>query len=352
MNRPEAVDLLIRCDGHHAIGLGHVYRCLAIAQQLEQQWGLNVAIAVLEGELAVQVLHQNAQHVLQCTNRIAEVQWLDNLIAQHHPKGILFDIRTDLGPEPLERWSHAGVKTAVLDDGSDRRLGADLSFCVPVPQTLTLDWSKARGVALVGWEWVCLRPGFEACGRPAKSSNNVFVALGGSDPSLGTIKVLEGLALCERQLHVTVLLGAGFRDDEPLEHLLDKSKHVIQVYRNVAHPAHLMEAADLAVVSFGMTAFELAAMGIPAALVAWTAGHDLAAQALVDQGAACNLGLVANLEPKQLAQTVDALLDSDSKRARMSRAATAFIDGKGAYRVAGRMAQLCALENPKGPLNA
>ena len=45
---------------------------------------------------------------------------------------------------------------AAIDDGSDRRLACDFAYYPPVPQALALDWTGARTVPRIGWEWSLL----------------------------------------------------------------------------------------------------------------------------------------------------------------------------------------------------
>ena len=98
-----------------------------------------------------------------------------------------------------------------------------------------------------------------------------------------------------------------------------------------------MAQADLALCSFGMTAYELAAMGIPAVYVCLTADHAESASALVDAGMGVSVGVNDQNTERRLKAAVERLLVDKSARVRMSMRARELVDGRGASRVAAQL---------------
>ena len=56
-----------------------------------------------------------------------------------------------------------------------------------------------------------------------------------------------------------------------------------------------MSSSDLAVISFGMTAYEIAALNIPALYICISSDHALSSNAFVNAGFGISLGLYDNL---------------------------------------------------------
>ena len=68
--------------------------------------------------------------------------------------------------------------------------------------------------------------------------------------------------------------------------------------------AHLMTEADLAVASFGVTAYELAALKVPSILLCLTSEHSEASRCLVNEGIATNMGEYINVKAQDLAVVI------------------------------------------------
>jgi spore coat polysaccharide biosynthesis protein SpsF len=100
--------------------------------------------------------------------------------------------------------------------------------------------------------------------------------------------------------------------------------------------ASLFANSVLALIAFGVTAYELAALGVPALYVPISQDHVRSASAFADagMGQALPLGVTAD----QIAQTVAALLKDEPRRRVMAAAGPQYIDGKGAGRIAADLA--------------
>jgi len=329
--------VLIRCDGDERVGLGHVSRCLAIAEELRDTlgWGVTFALATGDpGSLAI----ARAGFPVERLADDGEELWLDSVIARRRPDAMVLDVRTALDRAAVERWRHGGVVTAIIDDTSDRRLAADLAFFPPVPQMRRLDWTGFTGRLRAGWEWVPLRRAFAdrpRAGVPARPS--VLVTMGGSDPAGLTSRSLAALQRVTGDLDLAVVLGGGFRDGG-LAQRAAGSRHHVTLHRDAADMATLMDRATVALASLGVTAYELAACGVPAVLLSLTDDHAESASAFHEAGIAVSLGVHARVTDEAIAGAVAALLADDTRRTAMSRRARSLIDGRGAARIAAEIA--------------
>ncbi len=147
--------VLIRCDGEPELGLGHVVRCLALADVLRDRQGAAVRFAV-GGALAAEIIARSGYPTDAMSEGEDENEWLLNLVDRYGADVLVLDVRTNLAVSTLERAQAHGCLVAVIDDPSDRRLAADLGFYPPTPQVFDLDWSELRGTLHAGWNWVPL----------------------------------------------------------------------------------------------------------------------------------------------------------------------------------------------------
>src|SRR5690606_32876531 len=84
---------------------------------------------------------------------LSDEDHLGELAARLNPQMLLLDCREGPSRDVIERLAAQIPVSAVIDDGSDRRLAVDFAYYPPVPQVKALDWTGARTVPRIGWEW-------------------------------------------------------------------------------------------------------------------------------------------------------------------------------------------------------
>jgi len=342
--------VLFRCDGSQKVGLGHVVRCLALADELREVHGCQVAFAMRDGPLGLEMVSKKGYQVIgppEPGHSFNYARWLLELDRKGVPRVLVFDVRDDLARADVDKLREKGILIVVVDDASERRLAADFAFYPPVPQVQRLNWDGFTGQLFVGWDWVILRREFAhssrtpICYSPSAIRNSplkVLVTMGGSDPNGLTLRTVKALDLLQEDFQTIVLLGPGFVHHDALRNQLATMHRRFDVRENVSDVAVLMTQADLAVASFGVTAYELAAMGVSAVYLCLTQDHAESASPFVEAGMAICLGVSADVTEEMLAQKVRNLLRDVSGRLRMARQATMQVDGQGVRRVADILA--------------
>mgnify|MGYP002630745302 CR=1 FL=1 len=343
--------VVIRCDAAPAIGYGHVVRCLALADALRYGHGCEVSFAMLQGPEGFEQVRDNGYDVhypRPGPATLGEGEWLQELLANHQQQVLILDVRTDLATSAVQSIRATGVLIVTIDDPSDRRLLADLAFYPPVPQVGRLDWTGFTGQRFVGWDWVLLRPQFakhaqrtrarEADSMAGPPSTNrrltLLVTMGGSDPAGLTLMALDAVERIDSDFRTLVVIGSAFMHDAALADWLASAKRAYQFCRDVADMASLMAEADLAVSSFGGTAYELAAMGVPAIYLCLSHDHAESCAAFVAKKMAVSFGEYPDVKAAELTKEIGSLLMNSQKRVAMSERNTRLVDGKGIERVA------------------
>ena len=151
-------------------------------------------------------------------------------------------------------------------------------------------------------------------------------------------RTVRAAELVDVEFAATIILGPGFRHKNALLELLAKTRRQFTIRENVNDMRAQMVQSDLALCSYGMTAFELAATGVPAIYLCLSEDHAESASALADAGAGRSLGVVSDVGDQQVADAIGGLLADAEKRARMSADAHRLIDGQGARRIAELLA--------------
>jgi spore coat polysaccharide biosynthesis protein SpsF len=334
--------ILFRCDAGPEVGLGHVVRCLALADELAEVHDYRITFAMRRGPLGFEIVRDKGYPVLTPpggAEPFAYDAWLDEVLRETQARALVLDVRDDLSRAAIAAIRKRNTRIVTIDDPSQRRLEADLAFYPPVPQLWGVNWDGFTGQLRIGWEWVILRREFTR--RRPRASNPrpvILVTMGGSDPAGLTLKAVRGLELITADFQTVVVLGPGFMHHESLMSLLRSSRPRYEILQDPRDVAGLMAKADLALASFGVTAYELAAMGVPAVYLCLSADHAESATAFENAGMAHSLGEHHAVNSKTIAAAMESLLADVAARDRMSRNASLHASGQGGVNISAMIA--------------
>jgi spore coat polysaccharide biosynthesis protein SpsF len=339
----QALSVLIRCDGGTEVGMGHMVRCLALADTLRDRHGAAVGFAV-GGEEATDAIRGGTYSTELLPEGTTEDLWLRGLVARQNTDILVVDVRSDLQRETLEQIRADGILVVIIDDPSDRRLAADLAFYPPVPQVYDLDWTGLTGTVHTGWQWVVLRSQFAGKRHPKVAHDGaiqILIAMGATDPKSLSLRAMD--ALEDQNLHVAI--GVSAPDLDQLRDRAAESAGRITLHENVEDMAELMSEMDLAIAAFGITAYELAVVGVPAVYLCHNDQDTIAAQALESAGAGMSLGEQSGVDAAMLRAKVLELVGNREGRELMSASGTGLGLGDGVRNVAREIAGAAQRDN-------
>jgi spore coat polysaccharide biosynthesis protein SpsF len=336
---------LIRCDGGGKFGYGHVKRMVALARALRDRESIGVVFALHGSEdAAVPIRRAGFEAVMIETH-----DDLAALIRKHVPDMLLLDGREGPPRATLEKLARDIALAAIIDDGSDARLAADFAYYPPVPQARALDWTGARTVARIGWEWALL--GLNPHLTPARGVSTrptLLVAMGGSDPQGLTLRAAQALVSLDPVFRIRFVIGTGMKNAAKVGAKVAALKSNYETVEGADDLATEYASADVALCAFGVTAYELAAFGVPAIYLGLTEDHACSAGAFEAAGMGISLGVASHVEASDILANVKALMNDAGRRREMHNAGLTTLDGQGAARIAADLAT--ALKEEKAPL--
>lgn len=339
--------ILIRCDGGPEIGLGHVKRCLTLAHALRDDQGFGVVFAMIGDDAAAHLVEAEGFRCARPATGFSELDWIAALVREHRAQALILDVRTALSRADVAKLRADLPLIVALDDGSERRLAAHLAVYPPVPQTRALAWPAGETDLLIGWTWALM--GGEPRRAPRKldagrATLRVLVAMGGSDPQGLTLSAVKAVAAAGRLVTPVVVIGPAMPFPEAVADACQAAAPDAEI---VFSPDNFMAVAadcDLAVIAFGVTAYECAHVGTPAIYLGLTPDHALSAEGFDQAGFGVNLGVAARLAPGRLTEAIRMLVADPEKRRAMAAAGRLGIDGFGAERLAAEIgARIAAL---------
>lgn len=338
--------LLVRADASTAIGVGHVMRCLALAQAWQEAGGTTL-FALAEGaELLGDRLIAEGMDVVPLPVEVGgaeDARQTLSLAEREQAVWLALDgYRFDADFQ--RRIKEGRRRLLVLDDfGQARHYWADLVLNQNAHADADLYPNREESTELLlGLDYALLRREFRtrpqrpaACRHPMR---HLLLTLGGGDPDNLTGRVIEELrAIDLSELETLAVVGAGNPHRLRLEALCRASGRGVQLRSNVADMTDLYAWADLAVTGGGSTLWELAHLGVPAVTLILADNQEASSRRLDRYGAIRCLGYPQELAPGAIATAVARLCADPKQRRRMSERGRRLVDGQGALRVVRRM---------------
>ncbi len=244
--------IVIRADGARSLGMGHVYRALALEHALAAH---DLTIVTREdGDRSL-----GADFLTEASERVTRVTSEDDffaLLEQREPDIVVLDV-LDTERAYVERVkAHAGWTVCIEDLGEGSHV-ADL-----VINDLYTDFYP-RENHWYGVQFALLGPQFEA--TPPREDvalevRRVLVTFGGTDPGDLTRTALRALGHIGFGGEVVCVLGPGYSHGEPE---LAEFGLTGSVHRAATNLAEIMHESDIAITSAGRTVTELMTQGVP-----------------------------------------------------------------------------------------
>jgi spore coat polysaccharide biosynthesis predicted glycosyltransferase SpsG/CMP-N-acetylneuraminic acid synthetase len=325
--------ILFRADGGTALGMGHVYRSLAIADALRDVSQADVAFLMCadHGEGVITVSRHGYPVRVAKDARAATL--LDHV--RDFSPAILINDLPALDPEYVRGLSHVGATTVNLVDTLDD-LEQTERYAQVIVSVMGEDRETPEGF-YAGPEYAILRDHFQGKRKEIRNEARlVLLTFGGSDPQALTGKTARALQGLPPSLELLAVAGPAFsgrRDFEALQPELERRVPLIN--EAGGHIADLMLEADVVVCSGGMSVYELAALGTPAVVLGQNAREDQRMREFARHGTLEYLGLGSEVEAAAVFRAVASLLADPARRRSMSDRGQALVDGFGAARAAG-----------------
>lgn len=327
---------LIRCDGGGKYGLGHVKRMIELARALRDREGVGVVFAVNGTEAALYPIVRAG----------FEARLLDRPDAPlgeivDAPDILLLDCREGLSRQTVAELAASIPVVAVIDDIFDRRLAADLAFYPPVPQVQELSWKGSACEPHIGWQYALLGQAPTALKPKTKSGlPTLLVSMGGSDPLHLTLRMAQALKNLDPVFRARFVIGPSMMNGSAIARQIVSMCAHFETIEGADDLITEYASADLALAAFGVTAYELAAFGVPALYIGISPDHVRSASAFEAAGMGQSLGLADTLTGDMVSKAVWSLLHDPARRRQMHASGLMTIDGGAPGRIAAVLAEV------------
>lgn len=339
----------LRCDAHPAMGVGHLVRQLALAEEFGSRGDEVVLLGDASG--VPWALGQVASRGLSMTDAIGPNGFAQQCLALGLDAVMLDGYH--LPPALGAGLRAARIPTATMVDGPfgldqvadlyvDQNLGAVEAPQVSVSGGRMLvgpDYALLRDVVLVRREAAAARWEAGPVGRP-----RVLVVFGGTD-AFGGCAVLVPLILATGLPVDVVAVAARAEVAQALGELVPGPAQSVTAVPPVDDLAGLLVTCDAAVSAAGTSVWELLCLGVPTGVVCVTDNQRVGYDVVAESGACLGVGMLEDLRALPVADdtgiaVLRGLVGDAQLRADLSAAGMATVDGRGRVRVADAITAL------------
>jgi len=347
------MNAIFRVDASAQLGIGHVTRCLTLADLLKNS-GMQVTFVsrssppeidrLLRDRYKLHNLPPNISD--ECQDAAATIGVLSNLalpnwlIIDHYSLGLQFETR--LRP--------CAKKILVIDDLANRSHDCDVLLDQNLCPHFASRYDKLVPVTarkFLGPKYVLLREEFYASRAKLRCRDGnirqILICFGGADPSNETAKTLQAVSLLDGSgIELDVTVGSANQNAEMVRQLCGQLP-AARFHRDTKFMAQLMASADLAIGACGTITWERCFLGLPAITIVLADNQRPICEAVSAAGAIINLGGWESVASEDITKSIAALMGQPEQVQEMSRAALAIMGHGGTE---GRDELLRALLEP------
>jgi len=323
--------LLFRADGKKSLGMGHIIRCLGLADALRRERPELEIFFLTKYEEGKSVIEENGYQIIL----VAE-DGFDEIKGLAQKDALLITDFFDTDNSYISKIKkETGLKIISIDNNTTlKEIDSDIVINANVineKETKVIDSTQY----FLGINYMILRKEFEKERREKKihdKVSSILVMSGGADDPGLTLTAVKALQDVSRDVEITVVLGPGFAYQDQLDDILSESKREFNVIQNPDNLVEIIKKTDMAVTAAGIAMWEFAALGVPSIVVPLAEHQADAAKAFENAGSVINIGY----SPQNITVIYEAtikLMRDKTLRKQLSKKGQQLVDGKGLERV-------------------
>jgi len=248
-------NILIRCDASKSIGLGHITRCLVLAKEFQKK-NCTVYFAMKNYQLGIE--KKEKFPIILFDEDLSYNDWILKIVNEQNIDIFIGDIRDGLPTKTIKTLKRKKVLTVAIDEPSEYAKECDMCF---YPPHANIDETLYKGKIFKGFEYVILRDEFyKQYEKKEHKIPNILVMMGGTDAHNLTYKIVKQLTDLEEKMNIMTIVNKNHPDYDKIKNIDEK----ISIYSDIKNMAEFLSEIDFGVLSFGVSAYELLMMQIPA----------------------------------------------------------------------------------------
>ncbi len=318
---------IFRCDGTQETGLGHVSRCIALAEAFQDKGCESVFLGNYTRAATEMISNAgfNFKDIQIETGGTVDSHEILKHINEHNADGIIVDSYLIDNPY-LDAIEQQGTPVILIDDFKKLqcyKYTAIINFTVNAEN---LKYPCKNRACMLGPANFLARRGLRSLRSQSQikdsdgRSENILVTMGGVDPDNLTAEVVYSLLDVVPRVRVKVVVGNGYRHKEMLIRLVDKFENGSNVVEQRPDLAELFYWCDICICAGGLTKYEAAYLGVPALVMSQNEEQAQETVYFAKLGLAYDLGLARNSDKSTRTADISKILHDRERRDLLSQA--------------------------------
>lgn len=348
--------LYIRVDGNTDIGMGHIMRCLSIAEAAKDLGCPSIfitaeescSILIAKRGFQVKTLYTDYRDMLSELSLLADMfdRESDMLLVDSYQVSSKYFLA-------LRKL----VWVACLEDmGQAYPVNLLINYNIYAPKLKekyqmldcnkqVLNSKELPERVLLGLEYMPLRKEFQ---KPALYNikdkvTDVIITTGGSDPCFAAATLadvfIENPFLSKQDIKLHIISGPFNRFSEELNRKYGDCNSIV-IHENVKDMKGLFLQSDVVISAAGSTIYEISTLGVPMIIFYFAENQRQGAETFASLTDILNAGCFANegrIVADRVMEALERCIRDKSYRERLYRQEKKLMDGKGAYRLAKQL---------------
>lgn len=336
--------IAFRFDAASNIGIGHLMRCLALAEELISRGNKCIFLSKTdEGNLIKKIekigcIYEKLPENLDISK---DAENLISYCSQNNIKWVVTD-HYDIKQDYLNSLKKQNLSVLSVDDTAGTFYPSDIVINQNIgAEKLNISTSDETEL-LLGPSFVLMRNELlkRDCKETKKEVKNILITLGGTDPDNFILKVLQSLENIDRNITRTVVLGPFNQNYDEIEKYKKKSSQNIKFVITPEDITGIYLDSDIAISAGGTSSYELAYFGIPNIIITVAENQKNIAYEMDRKQVSISIGRKKEFDPEVLKNKLKELIEKPSLRSKMSENGKKLIDGKGKIRVVDFMERI------------
>lgn len=328
----DKTDIFFRVEAAPELGIGHLMRCFALAEKLQDSTFVSDIIFITASNDVADRVKSYGYGLIGLPlsiSMIEEIKYYERFIK----RAICITDIPDIPEKYIKALKENCCSVVSVDDSSKTLFYSDI-LINPNLNPSTQHAYSSRTQYYSGAKYVILKKAFEKYEEQKKRINekadSIFVCFGGGDKNNITQIILN--LIKDIGLNITVVIGGLYPYRDELIKSVDEYKN-IDIIINANNMDELIDEADLAIISGGTLLYETCTVGTPAIVVCQNQDQSIESDFFAQKDAAINLGVFDKINKESVQNAVIKLITDYDRRMHLSKNAKQLIDAKGVDRI-------------------
>lgn len=299
-------------EANKNIGYGHLYRCIALAQELiANNFKVDFFCDGMNPRKIISDVAKGTKNYEICA--------LNDIM--HNYDLIIIDVYKSSWENFQWLTQVKNLKTACIIDYAFREFAIPADFIFEIgfqeyafKEIIKQIDNEKKSKIFSGKDLLIFRHEFKNAPnfKVRKEANRILISMGGSDPYKLTELVSFVLAKIKKPLYITLILGADVseRRYSDLNLLFLETEHTVKILQNVTDICTHMLNNDISIINGGNTRFELTLLGVPFISISINSVQNSIASKLEKNGIGKNLGVFSELKEGTIQSEVEMMLNN------------------------------------------